>query len=270
MVPGSADSLVLVRRALSLVVACILIASCGDGGASVTTEPAPPTPSTTVAAPSTTAVTAPEFEGFDLEDLSADASLVLRARDEVEVYADPGEPEPFLTLEPTTIIGSVTVLSVLEGPVDGWARVMLPIRPNGSDGWVEVGEMMLYVIYGNLVVDLSERSLTYYEQGEEVLSTTVAIGTPHNPTPTGSFFVTDNVTLADPNGPWGPHALGLSARSDTITEFNGGDGIIGIHGTNRPSSIGEAASLGCVRAPNEVIAELHELVPLGTPVQINA
>jgi lipoprotein-anchoring transpeptidase ErfK/SrfK len=82
--------------------------------------------------------------------------------------------------------------------------------------------------------------------------------------------VTDNVTLANPGSPWGPHALGLSARSDTITEFNGGDGIVGIHGTNRPDSIGEAASLGCVRVPNEVIVQLHQLVQIGTPVEIRA
>src|SRR5690606_7282007 len=91
-----------------------------------------------------------------------------------------------------------------------------------------------------------------------------------NPTPTGFFFVTDNVTLANPNSAWGPHALGLSARSETITEFNGGDGIVGIHGTNRPESIGEAASLGCVRVPNEVIVKLHEMIQIGTPVPITS
>jgi lipoprotein-anchoring transpeptidase ErfK/SrfK len=64
--------------------------------------------------------------------------------------------------------------------------------------------------------------------------------------------------------------LGLSARSDTVTEFNGGDGIIGIHGTNNPGSIGHAASLGCVRVPNEVITEIASLVPLGTPVLISS
>jgi lipoprotein-anchoring transpeptidase ErfK/SrfK len=62
----------------------------------------------------------------------------------------------------------------------------------------------------------------------------------------------------------------LSARSDTVTEFNGGDGIIGIHGTNRPNSIGEAQSLGCVRLPNDVILELSELLSVGSPVTIKA
>ena len=121
--------------------------------------------------------------------------------------------------------------------------------------------LMLYVVDSKVEIDLSDRTLTYYEQGEEVLTTSVAVGTERNPTPVGEFFVTDNVTLANPGSPWGPHAFGISARSDTITEYNGGDGIIGIHGTNRPASIGNAASLGCVRVPNEVITTLHEIVP---------
>jgi lipoprotein-anchoring transpeptidase ErfK/SrfK len=120
------------------------------------------------------------------------------------------------------------------------------------------------------VVDLSDRELTYYKGGEEVLTSVVAIGTSRNPTPTGHFYITDNVTMANPNSPWGPHAFGLSARSDTITEYNGGDGIVGIHGTNRPGSIGNAASLGCVRLPNDVITHLHELIAIGTPVEIRA
>jgi len=45
-------------------------------------------------------------------------------------------------------------------------------------------------------------------------------------------------------------------------------GGYGIHGTNRPWSIGTYASLGCVRMFNEDIEELYELVPIGTRVII--
>jgi hypothetical protein len=254
------------RRVTSLLVVCLLTAACGVAAVdpAVTTTTSSTTTTTT---PTTTTI---PFEGFDGEDLPEGATLVLQSQGEVDVYSDPGETEPILTLEPKTIVGSQTVLAVLDGPDDGWARVMLPIRPNGSEGWVKADEMLLYVVHGQLVVDLTKRTLVYFENGEEILTTTVAIGSDRNPTPTGSFFVTDNVTLANPNSPWGPHALGLSGRSDTITEFNGGDGIIGIHGTNNAASIGEAASLGCVRVPNEIITELHEIIPIGTPVQINA
>jgi hypothetical protein len=189
---------------------------------------------------------------------------------ELDVYATPEDSEPMMLLPATTILETVTVVTIVEGPIDGWARVMLPVRPNGSEGWVKTSDIEIYVVAGRLLVDLSEKTLTYYRGGEVVLTSTVAVGTGRNPTPTGHFFVTDNVTLTDPNSPWGPHALGLSGRSDTITEYNGGDGIIGIHGTNRPDSIGQAASLGCVRLPNDVITAIHQMVPIGTPVEIRA
>lgn len=40
----------------------------------------------------------------------------------------------------------------------------------------------------------------------------------------------------------------------------------GIHGTNRPESIGTAASAGCIRMYNEHVEELAEYVSIGTPV----
>jgi lipoprotein-anchoring transpeptidase ErfK/SrfK len=175
-----------------------------------------------------------------------------------------------MTIEQTTILGTVTVLGVVADPPDGWVEVMLPVRPNGSTGWVKADQLSLYVVDGEIVVDLSERRLTYLVDDVEILATEVGIGSKYNQTPTGHYFVTDNVTLANPNSPWGPHALGLSARSETVTEFNGGDGIIGIHGTNNASSIGGNISLGCVRLPNEMITILHELVPLGTRVTVTA
>ena len=46
-----------------------------------------------------------------------------------------------------------------------------------------------------------------------------------------------------------------------------GDGY-GLHGTNVPSSIGQAVSHGCVRLRNEDISTLYHLVELGTPVFI--
>jgi hypothetical protein len=211
-----------------------------------------------------------QARALSVDSIANGASLAARASGELEVFEMPSDSDPMLTLPATTILGTTTVLSVVRGPIDGWVKVRLPIRPNGSEGWVSAASLSLFVVDGRLIVDLSERTLTYYERGEEILVTPVAVGSSRNPTPTGSFFVTDNVTLANPDSPWGPFAFGLSARSDTITEYNGGDGIIGIHGTNRPSSIGNAASLGCVRLPNDVITELHRIVAVGTPVEIVA
>src|SRR5690606_13207336 len=150
------------------------------------------------------------------------------------VYARPGAPEPERLMPTSTILGTTTVLTTTVPPVDGWVEVVLPIRPNGSTGRVPVDAVARYVVDRRIVGELCHRELVYDVSGEEVLRTPVAIGNSRSPTPPGHYFVTDNVKIARSSGPWGPAALGLSARSNTITEFNGGDGIIGIHGTNRP------------------------------------
>lgn len=254
----------------------VLISACGGAellDPPATTLPAPP-PTTTSLPVETTTTPAPDdrpvYSGLSTEALPDEMTLVAMISKDTPVFDTLGDSVVSMTLSAETILGTPTVLEVVEGPNDGWALVRLPVRPNGSEGWIETGNAEIYVVEGRVVVDLSDKSLTYYENGKEILSTTVAIGTSRNPTPTGEFFVTDNVTLADADSPWGPHAFGLSARSETITEYNGGDGIIGIHGTNKPGSIGKAASLGCVRVPNEVITELHGIIPIGTPVEIIA
>ena len=99
-------------------------------------------------------------------------------------------------------------------------------------------------------------------------STSVAVGSAQNPTPTGDFFLTDLLDTSNNSGAYGPYAFGLSAHSDTLSEFDGGDGQIGIHGTNDLSSIGNPVSHGCVRVPNAVVVQLASLLPLGTPVTI--
>jgi lipoprotein-anchoring transpeptidase ErfK/SrfK len=210
----------------------------------------------------------PVWLGFSAT-AKATPTLAAFAHGPLEVYPSPDDAgEPTLVVEPLTILGTITVLAAVAPPQDGWVEVILPVRPNGSTGWVQVDQVSLYVVDGEIVVDLSDRILTYTVDGVEVVRTEVGIGSVHNETPTGHFFVTDNVRVGGSNGPWGPYALGLSARSDTIPEFNGGAGIIGIPGTNNPASIGDDIALGCVRLPNDVISTLPELVPIGTRVTI--
>ena len=57
-----------------------------------------------------------------------------------------------------------------------------------------------------------------------------------------------------------------------LTSFNGGAGVIGIHGTNEPEALGTDVSSGCIRVHNDVIERLVEEIglPLGTPVEIQA
>lgn len=263
--------MVVMRSLLSLcLAAALLVAACGAEDA---TEPSTTTvqTTTTTTAPSTTTTEPhPVWAGYEATRRDA-ATLVALARGPVEIFAEPGATDPKTTMDGATILGTTTVLGVVTEPTeDGWVEVMLPMRPNGSTGWARTDELSFYVADSRIVVELEARKLTYLVDDTVVLTTDVGIGSVYNQTPTGEYFVTDSVTMANPNSPWGPHALGLSARSDTITEFNGGDGIIGIHGTNNPSSIGGNISLGCVRLPNDMITALHAMVPIGTRVEIRA
>jgi lipoprotein-anchoring transpeptidase ErfK/SrfK len=60
----------------------------------------------------------------------------------------------------------------------------------------------------------------------------------------------------------------LSGYSNVLTDFAGGDGVVGIHGTNDPSTIGKDVSHGCIRMTNENITKLAKSLPLGVPVVI--
>ena len=61
-----------------------------------------------------------------------------------------------------------------------------------------------------------------------------------------------------PENPLGARALYLFDR--------GGDTMYRIHGTNAPSSIGTAASSGCIRMLNREVVELFNNTPVGTKV----
>lgn len=61
-----------------------------------------------------------------------------------------------------------------------------------------------------------------------------------------------------PENPLGARALYLFDK--------GGDTMYRIHGTNAPSSIGTAASSGCIRMLNREVVELFDNTPVGTKV----
>jgi hypothetical protein len=198
--------------------------------------------------------------------------LVATARGALPVYASEDASTPTATLPDKTFFGSPTTVDVLEwqGAGGSWLRVPLPTRPNGSTGFVHASDVTLSRFDHRVDVDINARRLRVGDgNGSIVLDTPVAVGSAENPTPTGAFFVTDVIDTTDDGGAYGPFALGLSAHSNTLTEFAGGDGAIGIHGTNDPSSIGNAVSHGCVRVPNDVVVQLAQMLSPGTPVTIH-
>jgi hypothetical protein len=150
-----------------------------------------------------------------------------------------------------------------------WYRVQLPVRPNGTLGFVRARRIELAHVSTRIVVDVSARRLTVYRGGRRVLRAGVAVGSPATPTPLGRFYVNQRLIPDDPGGPYGPAAIGISAFSNVLTGWTQ-DGPVAIHGTNEPWSIGRAVSNGCLRLPNATLERIYPWALAGTPVIIHA
>lgn len=189
--------------------------------------------------------------------------------DRVEAHRSPAtDTEVVAALTNPTENGAPLVFQVLSER-QGWVEVLLPIRPNGSRGWLPRSSVELATNPYRIEIDVDTHRLTLWDGGKVRMQAPVAIGTGATPTPIGDFYLTELLQPPDPTGPYGTYAYGLSGYSETLHSFNGGDGVIGLHGTNDPASLGTDVSHGCVRLANETIAELVRILPLGTPVSIS-
>jgi hypothetical protein len=175
-------------------------------------------------------------------------------------------------LSPDTLDGTPNLVLVLASTRDRggrvWYRVRLPIRPNNSTGWILWGAVSdLHAVRTYLVIDRKLFVATLYRGGVPIFRTRVGVGRPYWPTPAGDFYIREILTgFHDPT--YGPVAFGTSARSGVLTDWHGGGGVIGIHGTNQPEILPGRVSHGCVRMPNAAASRLYRLMPLGTPVAI--
>lgn len=148
-----------------------------------------------------------------------------------------------------------------------WYHVRLPVRPNGTLGWVRGDQVETRDLHERIVVDLSTHRLQRIAASDTIEAFSIGTGATTTPTPSGRFFVWAHVPTGDPHGPYGVYALGLSGFSDVITDWVGG-GRLAIHGTDDSSDRGVDVSHGCVRVFNAQMRLLTD-VPLGTPVWIH-
>jgi lipoprotein-anchoring transpeptidase ErfK/SrfK len=96
------------------------------------------------------------------------------------------------------------------------------------------------------------------------------VGRGQTPTPGGLYYIKELLRPPDPTTVYGPYAYGLSGFSNVLTSFAGGEGVVGIHGNNDPTVLGQDVSAGCIRMGNPEITRLVEQIglPLGVPVEI--
>ncbi len=171
-----------------------------------------------------------------------------------------------------TPVGTPMVFRVVDGGADGsseWIEVFLPVQPNGTVGFIKRADVTLTNNPYRVEIDRDAFNLRVFKQDALWLETNVAIGTGDTPTPVGDFYLLELLAPPNPDGDYGPFAFGLSGFSEVLESFGGADtAIIGLHGTNDPTSLGTNVSHGCIRLANDVITELAQTLPLGTPVLI--
>jgi lipoprotein-anchoring transpeptidase ErfK/SrfK len=152
----------------------------------------------------------------------------------------------------------------------GWVQVLLPIRPNGTTGWIKTTDVRVTPNKFHIVIERGAHQITVYDGEKVMIQEPVAVGADETPTPTGNYYLRVLLKAPNPNTVYGPYAYGLSGHSEVLTTFNGGDGELGIHGNNDASVLGKSVTHGCVRMSNDSITRLAGILPLGTPVQIVA
>ncbi|MGH9139113.1 MAG: L,D-transpeptidase [Acidimicrobiales bacterium] len=191
----------------------------------------------------------------------------------LEVFAEPASAAgtaPVQTLANPTWEGYPLVLSIIDTSDDGrWYHARLPVRPNGSTGWIRAADVTIWDVPNRIVVDLTDHLLTVFagDSDQTLLSLPVGVGRGSTPTPVGDFYI-DIVNPLGGHRVYGWGQLSVAGFSEVYQSFGGGIGQIALHGWNNPNVVGDDVSNGCVRMRNEDIAALADLAPLGTPVSI--
>ena len=178
-------------------------------------------------------------------------------------------------LTPTDAAWLMAVARARTGHGRCWLEVRLPWRPNGSAGWINAAKVAPERTPWHIVVSTSRRTLTLVRAGKNVRTVPVVVGKPSTPTPDGLFAVWWAVPW-HPDDFLGSWVLDLTAHSDALQQFDGGDGTVAIHGRGGASlqdPLGTARSHGCIRLSNDTIDWLVQTIGPsrlpGTPVQIS-
>ena len=127
-----------------------------------------------------------------------------------------------------------------------------------------------------LVVNRTAFQLTLYKDLKPVKTYGIAVGQVGLETPAGLYHIQNkavNPAWSVPNSAWAGSLAGTVVPGGTAANplkarwlgiFDGA----GIHGTDAASSIGSAASHGCIRMLIPDVIELYDQVPVGAPIYI--
>lgn len=122
-----------------------------------------------------------------------------------------------------------------------------------------------------LIINKTSNRLTVVLNGRAMYFFPVATGRTKQLTPIGRFHIVTKIVkpwYVRKQIPGGDRRNPLGSRWMGINVPGTGGYTYGIHGTNRPYSIGSSASSGCIRMHNRDVEWLFRHIPLGTVVII--
>lgn len=107
-----------------------------------------------------------------------------------------------------------------------------------------------------ILIEIDLKRLTLYEGTQVLKRYPIATGAWNTPSPIGVYTVI------------GRFKTEMSGFGTRFLKLNVPYGLYGIHGTNKPESIGSNASHGCFRLRVKDAEELYDLVPNGVKVYV--
>jgi lipoprotein-anchoring transpeptidase ErfK/SrfK len=127
-----------------------------------------------------------------------------------------------------------------------------------------------------LIVDRQSFKLTLYKNLKKAKTYGIAVGKVGMDTPAGLYSIQNkavNPAWHVPNSDWAGDLAGQVIAGDDPSNpikarWMGIYDGVGVHGTSDDSSIGSAASHGCIRMHIPDVEELYDEVPVGAPIYI--
>ena len=150
-----------------------------------------------------------------------------------------------------------------------WLRVRLPERPNDRAGWIRADHTRMRRTAWRVVISTGARAVEVRRVGRPVRRFPAVVGADVTPTPHGLFAISERIRQL--GGVLGPWALHLTAHSNVLDDYGGGEGRVAIHGRSGAllsDPLGSARSHGCIRLDNAAVSWLARRAIEGTPVVV--
>ncbi len=170
----------------------------------------------------------------------------------------------------------IATIAGCTGLLASWSIAALPLRANSIQ--MGVHHSMLHAAGSNttvthLEIHLNRHQAVLYQGSTPIKRYPIGIGREGWKTPIGNFrvmqkkrnptwinpFTDERITANDPRNPLRGYWIGF---------WTNGRNWIGFHGTLDASSVGKAASHGCIHMYDSDLKDLFSHVSLGTPVRV--